>query len=201
MSDEGAVVLVVEDEESLLDVYVRWLSGRYEVRSATSAAAAEEAYDSSVDVVLLDRELPETSGGELLSAFRNWPGQSRIAMVTGVEPDYDIVDMAFDEYLTKPVTSQELTDAVARLLRRDEVAAMTRRLFSLTRKRSILQSSKPANELAENEEFARLERDISRLKRGIDGSLKRIDSDEMVLLVREFELEANEPVGAGGVPR
>jgi len=200
MSDDGAVVLVVEDEQPLLDMYVRWLGSRHEVRAATTEAAADEAFDESVDVVLLDREIPGTSGGELLTEFRNRPGRCRVAMVTGVEPDFDIIDMGFDDYLTKPVTSEQLTDAVARLLRRDEVAAMTRRLFSLARKRSVLQASKPSDELGQSDEFARLEREIERLRNEIDASLERIDSSEMVSLVREFEAETDEPTDAGGGP-
>jgi two-component system response regulator AdeR len=151
-------------------------------------------------VVLLDREIPGSSGGELLTAFREQPGRCRVAMVTGVEPDFDIIDMGFDDYLTKPVTSEGLTEAVARLLRRDEVAAMTRRLFSLARKRSVLQASKPADELTESDEFARLEREIARLRSEIDASLERIDSGEMVSLVREFESEVDEPADVGGEP-
>jgi len=197
MSDEPPVVLVIEDEQPLLDMYVGWLEDRYEVRSAATATAADEAFDESVDVVLLDREIPETSGSELLAEFRDRPGRCRVTMVTGVEPDFDIIDMGFDDYLTKPVTSEQLTDAVARLVHRDEVAAMTRRLFSLARKRSVLQTSKPADELTDSDEFDRLEREIESLRSDINESLERIDSGEMVSLVREFEAEANRPADPG----
>lgn len=200
MSNEEAVVLVVEDEESLLDMYGRWLEDEYEVRLATTAPAAEKSFDESVDVVLLDRKIPGLSGGDLLTEFRGLDGRCRVAMVTGVEPDFDIIDMGFDDYLTKPVTSGQLTDAVARLLRRDEVASMTRQLFTLARKRSVLQSSKQPAELQESEEFARLEREITRLRGDIDTSLERIGSDEMVSLVREFEADADEPADTGGEP-
>lgn len=40
-------------------------------------------------------------------------------MVTAVDPDFDIVEMSFDDYLTKPVGRDHLVDATDEMLARD----------------------------------------------------------------------------------
>ncbi|MFC7175602.1 response regulator [Halosegnis marinus] len=189
MGTEEATVLIVEDEEGLLDVYARWLGDRYEVRTATTAEGALDALDDSVDVVLLDRLMPDTSGTEVLDEIRARTADCRVAMVTAVEPDFDIIDMGFDDYLTKPVKREHLHETVRRLLARDDVAEMARRLFALATKRSVLQSSKRTEELEESEEYAELQTEMRRLRRRLDESLDQLGSGEMVSLVRELEAE------------
>ncbi|MFB6105679.1 MAG: response regulator, partial [Halobacteriaceae archaeon] len=68
MSPEGArpTVVVVDDEEGIAEAYSYWLSDEYDVRTAQSGAGALETIDEDVDVVLLDRRMPDRSGDEVL---------------------------------------------------------------------------------------------------------------------------------------
>lgn len=67
---------------------------------------------TEVDVVLLDRRLPDMMGEELIPEVREQNPDVGIAMVTAVHPDFDILDMGFDDYLTKPVDKHALTELV-----------------------------------------------------------------------------------------
>lgn len=159
-------VLVVDDDESLVDLYVARLSGEYDVRTATDGRAALAAMDDDVDVVLLDRRMPNLSGDEVLRSVRE-RYDCRVAMMTAVDPSLDIVDLPFDAYLKKPFGLGELTDTVEDLLVADADDAGLE-LSSLRVRRNILRAELPTAALADDEEFRRLEARIAALERHVD---------------------------------
>ena len=89
-------VLVVEDESDIAALYAGFLRERYAVTVAATVAEAKEVVDESFDAVLLDRRLPDGSGDEVLEHVRERGLDCRVAMVTAVEPDFDIIGMGFD---------------------------------------------------------------------------------------------------------
>jgi len=154
---DSATVLVVDDGEEEADSYADRLSAVHEVRTAYSGEQALEAIDESVDVVLLDRRMPDISGDEVLSYVREHGLAVRVAMVTAVEPDFDIIEMAFDDYVVKPVSSEELLDTVDRLLICSEYEARLQEYYSLTVKYITLKQTKTSVEIADSEAFAALQ--------------------------------------------
>ena len=142
MSDETpATVLAVDDEPDLAELYRVYLDSAYDVRIATGGEAALEQMDESVDVVLLDRRMPDLSGHEVLSAMREAGYDARVAMLTAVEPDVDIVDMPFDDYKTKPVTKEDLLTLVEVLLHRAEFDEHSQEFFALASKKAALEAA------------------------------------------------------------
>jgi DNA-binding response OmpR family regulator len=186
---------VVEDERALIELYVRWLEDDYEVLTAEGGEAALEQLDDSVDVVLLDRLMPGMSGDEVLAELRERTTECKVAMVTAVEPDFDVITMGFDDYLTKPVEREELLKTVQRLLSRSDFADIEQELYSLSAKQAALRSSKPDEELAESEEYADLESRLSELRSELDATLPEMESDEFVAMVRDIEGESDEGGG------
>lgn len=85
--DRDPVVLVVDDEEDLANLYSQWLSDDYAVRTAYNGEQALERLDETVDVVLLDRRMPGLSGDDALNRIREREYDCRVAMVTAVDPD------------------------------------------------------------------------------------------------------------------
>lgn len=151
-----AVVLVVEDEEDLADLYAAWLSEEYEVRTAYDGEEALEKMDDTVDVVLLDRRLPGMSGDEFLDEIRADGYGCPVAMVSAVEPDFDILEMGFNDYVVKPVSKGDLHDTVERMLTIEEAGPETQEYFSLLSKKEALEEEKTDPELAESDEYARI---------------------------------------------
>lgn len=150
-------MLVVEDEPSLAELYVTWLSeAGYEVTTAIGGAAALEGITADVDVVLLDRRMPEVSGDEALAHLRETGLDAQVAMVTAVEPTTDIVDLAFDDYLCKPANREKVVELVEQLLRRAEYDEEARRHFELARKIGLLETHLPSEELAGSDTYADL---------------------------------------------
>ncbi|MFP4625720.1 MAG: response regulator [Natronomonas sp.] len=187
--DDRPTVLIVEDERALIELYVRWLEDSYEVLTATGGEAALEQLDESVDVVLLDRLMPGMSGDEVLSEIRDRVSGVKVAMVTAVEPDFDVISMGFDDYLTKPVEREELLETIERLLNRSAFAELEQELYSLSSKRAALESAKSPEELDESEEFARLEEQLEAVRSKIDETLPDMESDDFVAMIRDIEGE------------
>jgi DNA-binding response OmpR family regulator len=85
-SSDKPTVLVVEDKERLRELYGGWVSEAYEVVTARTAEEALDVFDDSIDVVLLDRRMPDASGDDILAEMRGSETDVRIAMVTAIEP-------------------------------------------------------------------------------------------------------------------
>lgn len=109
-------VLFVDDEHEAADMYAAQVAGEYDVEIAYDGQTALEVVDDSFDVVFLDRDMPGLTGDSVLDAIRDRGLDVQVVMLTGIEPDEDIVDMGYDEYVLKPVVKEDLTGAVERLI-------------------------------------------------------------------------------------
>ena len=175
-ADRGTV-LVVEDEDHLAELYTEYLEGEYEVRTAYGGVEAMEMLASDLDVVLLDRRMPIVSGNEVLAEIEERGLQCRVAMVTAVDPDFDIIDMGCDDYVVKPVTRDRLTEVVDRLLKLSEYTDRKRDLTSKKLKRNVLQVEKTESELADSDTFQRLQREIAEMEETIQGIADDLGDD------------------------
>lgn len=167
-ADAQPYVVVVEDEEGLADLYEKWLSESYAVDTAYGGPQAVELIDGSVDVVLLDRRMPELTGDEVLEELRNQELSCQIAMLTAVEPDFDLIEMPFDSYLVKPVSKADLKTAIDDLLERCSYSAETQELITLLTKRKLLETEKEDYELDESDAYAELCDHIEDLRERVD---------------------------------
>ncbi|MFB6198139.1 MAG: response regulator, partial [Halobacteriaceae archaeon] len=127
-----ATVLIVEDDQDLADTYGIWLENNYNVEIAYDGEQALELIDETFDVVLLDRRMPGLSGDDVLERIRSRSVDCQVSMITAVEPDPDIVDLPFDEYLVKPIRKQDLVDVVDELLLREEFEEKAQEYFALS---------------------------------------------------------------------
>ncbi|PSQ57357.1 DNA-binding protein [Halobacteriales archaeon SW_8_68_21] len=195
MSEQPPLVLVVEDEPDLADLYAAWLGDEYRVQTAYGGHEALDQLDEAkekADAILLDRRMPGLSGDEVLTAVRDRGIDCRVAMVTAVEPDFDILEMGFDDYLVKPVTSDTLQDTVEGLSRRGEYDTEVQELFSLTSKKAMLESEKSASDLVDNEEYQELTDRIAELREQADESRDAVatDDEDYEKLFQDFDTDA-----------
>ena len=187
MSENG-VVLVVEDAPDVAETYRRWLASTYEVRVVEDGDTALSRLDESVDVVLLDRMMPETSGDEVLAEIRERGIDCRVAMVSAVDPDFDVVEMGFDAYVTKPPKRDELLSTIDRLLDRAELDDDMQEYYSLVARKGALEAEKSASELEDSEAYTTLLDRIDRAEAVVDDELGDLRSDtEFVGAVREID--------------
>ncbi|WP_336359579.1 response regulator [Haladaptatus sp. ZSTT2] len=165
MGDEDRpVILVVEDEADVAETYEIWLSGKYDVTVAQNGREALAAITEAVDVVLLDRMMPGLSGDEVLSTIRERDLNCRVAMVTAVEPDFDIIDMGFDAYLSKPVSKAQLHDTVDSLVERATYSALLQEYYALAETKAALMTGKRIEKLEQNDAYNELEAKLADVK-------------------------------------
>jgi len=188
MSEDRPLVLVVEDEADLADLYAAWLGDSHRVRTAYGGREALDNLDAEVDIVLLDRRMPGLSGDDVLDVIQERGLDCQVAMVTAVEPDFDVLGMGFDDYLVKPVARDELLETVEDLNRRGTYDSGVQELFSLASKKALLEAEKTDAELDENEEYGELTDRLERLREDLDTTIDEMGSDdEFETLFREFD--------------
>lgn len=192
MREDRPSILVVEDEPDLADLYAEWLRDEYDIETANGGTEALETIDEDTDIVLLDRRMPDLSGDEVLDAIRERGIDCRVAMVTAVEPDFDIVAMGFDDYLVKPVSRDALIETVENLALRSDYDEGMQELFSLASKKALLESEKGASALEEHEEYQQLTDRIAELRGELHETLEALQKrDEHMTLYREFSRDVD----------
>jgi DNA-binding response OmpR family regulator len=179
MSD-APTVLLVDDEEDVVEKYALALSdaeAEFDVRRAHDGERALATLDGTVDVVLLDRRMPGMSGSEILAEIRAAETDVRVAMLTAVDPDFDIADMDFDAYVTKPVHDAEVRAVVDQLLVLSAYDDRTRELSSVVERKSLLETAKSDEALAASDVYGRLCRRERALESDLGDRLKEMDEE------------------------
>ncbi|MXR50131.1 response regulator [Halovenus sp. WSH3] len=190
---EPATVLVVDDEPDVADAYAAQLESEYIVSTAYGGQEALDKIDDAVDVVLLDRRMPGISGDEVLAKIRERDLNIRVAMVTAVDPDFDIIEMPFDDYVIKPVSRDDLFETIDRLLACSEYEEKLRRYYALTAKHATLIANKPESELQESEQFQQLKSEMSAVRDELDEAISEFDDDDFAAAFRDLEYESGSP--------
>ncbi|GAA0681174.1 HalX domain-containing protein [Natronoarchaeum mannanilyticum] len=181
MSDQPVEILVVDDESRLADLFAAWLTSDWSVETAYDGESALEQIQESVEIVLLDRRMPGLSGHEVLSEIRDRGYDCRVVMVTAVDPDFDIIEMGFDDYLVKPVSKDELLDVVERVQTRSAYEADIQRYYSLVSKKSLLEAEKSDRELEDSDEYSELCEQVDSLRGQVDDTVSGLsDHDDFV---------------------
>jgi DNA-binding response OmpR family regulator len=182
-----AQLLIVEDEHDVAGLYRGTLEAEgYEAETVHSVGTALASVDDSYDVILLDRRLPDGTGTEFLETVRDRGLDVRIAMVTAVVPDFDIVEMGFDLYLLKPVSQEELLGAVETLSRRSQYDETLQRTASLAAKRAVLEAEKPTADLEASHEYSELTAQLDELDEELSEITREFETDDYRRMFRDL---------------
>jgi len=180
MGDEAdrPTVLVVDDEEEVADVYALRLRDDYETRVAYGGQEALDVVDEDVDVVLLDRRMPGYSGDDVLEMLDRREADPAVIVVTAIDPDLDVLEMPFDDYLVKPVQHDELVEAIELQMRAREHDAEFQRFLRLEAKRRVLLTEHREMALSGRPEWEELVDEYDELKHRLQ---RTVDDFEEVL--------------------
>ena len=116
----SARVLIVEDNERNLKLTRDMLEhDGFETIVARDGASGLELARSNPDVVLLDIDLPDIDGREVLRRLRADPVTAGLPVVAvtayAMEGDReDFLSAGFDDYITKPISVRTFSDQVRR---------------------------------------------------------------------------------------
>lgn len=114
-------VLVIEDDSSIrlgLKYYLEQES--FKVIEADSISSSMECLSDTIDLILLDVNLPDGSGFDL---FKQIKKQKDIPIIFLTANDLEVsvvmgLDMGADDYITKPFKARELVSRIKNVLRR-----------------------------------------------------------------------------------
>lgn len=120
-----AKILMIDDDESLCSNVKDWLNHDNHIVETVhcGAHAFEQLKLFGYDVILLDWDLPDTTGLEILNKYRADGGNTPIIFLTGHTQSTDKekgLDGGADDYVTKPFDSKELAARIRALLRRPQ---------------------------------------------------------------------------------
>lgn len=87
--EHDTTVLVVDDERGLADLYTIWLEDDYDVKTAYSGTEAIDAIDPTIDVALLDRQMPDVSGDDVVADFDDADYEVLFRQLSGPDGDTD----------------------------------------------------------------------------------------------------------------
>ncbi len=173
-----ATVLVVDDEQEVADVYALRLRGEYETRTAYGGNEALEKLDEAVEVVLLDRRMPDISGDAVLTEIRDGELDCRVIMLTAVDPGMDILEMDFDDYLCKPVEKDDLVAAIDQQLQVQRYDERLSEYLEVTSKLALLETELSSQEVSNNQKLQELSTRAETLKEQMDESIEELDDME-----------------------
>ncbi|MFC6952121.1 response regulator [Halorubellus litoreus] len=172
---EDACVLVVDDEVRLADMFSRVVGRRHETRTAYSGEEALEVVDDDVDVVLLDRRMPDKTGDEVLREVKAARVNCRVVMVTAVDPEMDVLKLPFDDYLCKPVETDVLLDVVDQQLEAQAYDDRLTEYMSVVAKLGVLEATAAERDLVDRDAYGELKTREAALREDLEDALDEFD--------------------------
>ncbi|CAG0944057.1 MAG: Transcriptional regulatory protein OmpR [Rhodocyclaceae bacterium] len=181
-------ILVVDDDEGLRELLVRYLADNgYEAAGVADGQAMKRHLSSRpVDLLLLDVMLPGEDGLTLARELGSRGGPPIIMLsARGEEVDRIVgLEVGADDYLPKPFSHRELLARVAAVLRRRQPAAATGRL----RRFGPFEVDLEAHRLARNgEEVDVSGAEFALLKVLIENPDRVLSRDALVELLKGYE--------------
>jgi two-component system alkaline phosphatase synthesis response regulator PhoP len=131
----SARILIVDDEQSILDLVTAYLDkDGFDYRTAKDGAAGLKAVRSyKPDIVVLDIMLPGKDGLEILAELRR-ESDAYVIMLTAKSEETDKIiglSVGADDYITKPFSPRELIARIKAAWRRMREGSMRSELSSL----------------------------------------------------------------------
>ncbi len=119
-------ILAIDDEENILLLYDAILTkeGHKVYTAGNGGAGLDVFYNEHIDMILLDEMMPGMSGNEVIKEIRKENTLIPIIMVTAKGAIYDkktSFDLGADDYMVKPIDSQELIMRNNALARRAQI--------------------------------------------------------------------------------
>lgn len=187
---EKAKILFVDDEEAIRSLILTVLEGDGHTAHGvgTAAAAVQAMTDTPYDLVVIDKNLPDGSGIDLLRDLKRKHPETEFMVLTGypsLESAIEALRAGAFDYLIKPVLDLDLvTQKVSR---------------ALERRRLLRQAYRGAEEAAESD-AARLAQALAKqagaLRAAVDGG-KAAEAKDLANAVDEAAQELARRLGRG----
>ena len=179
VEQEKKTILVVDDEESIMDLLVFNLEkeGYNTLKAYDGLTAVELALKERPDLILLDVMIPKLDGISVCKRIRYTLNISAmpILMVSAKDTESDKIvglEMGADDYITKPFQIRELMARIKANLRKADAKA------------AVAQSSQPQEENKESEiiQVGELTLDLKKIEAKVKGQVVNLTKKEFDVL-------------------
>lgn len=137
-------ILIVEDEESIREVIKKYLQrANFSIEEAGSGEVALLKFNDSIDLVILDLNLPNRDGLEVCKAIRK-KSKVPIIMVTARTEEIDELkglSIGADDYIKKPFSPKVLVARVQSRLRNSASLPAVAKDFAIDEEKMIVKKS------------------------------------------------------------
>ena len=175
-TDRRAHVLVVDDERDVAETQALRVGATYETSVAYSGEEALEQAGPGVDAILLDRRMPDCHGDEVLARLRERGYEGVVIMLTAVDPDLNIIEMDFDDYLQKPVDGELLLSTLEQHLDGRDGDNRLNEFLRVTSKLQVLEAQRSPEGLADSSEYAALKARAEELEATLRAEIDGFDT-------------------------
>ena len=118
--DDKAKILVVDDELGVRQSFNMMLKSGYHILFAESGSEALDVFENNlVDLILLDINLPDINGIDLLERFMETQPNTAVIMVTAVndvQTAVKAIKLGAHEYIIKPFIVDDVLEIIKRTL-------------------------------------------------------------------------------------
>jgi DNA-binding NtrC family response regulator len=123
--DNGARILIVDDDENIRKVLMAILEDKGYIMEAVGSAreAIKKTDKKFYNLALIDIRLPDMEGIELLMKIRDTTPRMRKIIITGyptLQNAVDAVNKGADAYVTKPFDVEKVLDTISEQLKKQE---------------------------------------------------------------------------------
>ncbi|GGM64441.1 CheY-like chemotaxis protein [Halarchaeum rubridurum] len=120
-SDVGAdrtdTVLLADDNDELRETFRLWLAAdRWECWMAADGEETLNALGDDVDVLVLDRRMPDLTGPEVVERLGETDFDGQVLVVSAYEQDTLLSEDDVAGYLTKPIRRQTFVETLERVV-------------------------------------------------------------------------------------
>jgi len=177
MLGDELTILAIDDSQDSRDLYAMWLGEDHSVLLAPDGSTGLAELDESVDIVLVDRDMPGLSGMAVAEGIAAGDHDPYVAMVSSMRVDFDIVDVPIDDYVQKPVTQADLGVIVEQYLAQRAYRSALDEFFSLTAKLAALEAELTESELRASDRYEGLKRRVAEKRREVDDAISTPETD------------------------
>jgi DNA-binding NtrC family response regulator len=159
-------ILVIDDEKAVLNYLLVTLTQaqRFKVEVLSDSTKAFEMIDSgNFDLILLDMDMPEVPGREVLKYVREHHPEIEVVILTGVE-DVELavesMKMGAYDYLCKPVDNNRLIFTLERALERAQLRSEISELRDQVKLEGLCNKEAFKGIITQNKNFLRILRKV-----------------------------------------
>lgn len=155
-NSDQSTVLVVDDEQRVAECYKIFVEQQHNAEVAIGGREAVEKLDENIDIVLLDRRMPDLHGSEVIDYINEEDHACRVIIISAIDPDMEILKNEFVKYIKKPVEQDELLQAIQETIVFDESGQSHIEYLKLIEKAHIMQSEFTKVKLEDNHYYNKI---------------------------------------------